>query len=75
MNNVISIQDFVYEESDRVNASPAQGEQSIAVQLDMKKWAVENGAWASDHYAVIVDKHAEARGWKQTNFTGLEIYG
>lgn len=75
MSNVIEIQDFIYEESDRVNAPIAQGEQSIAVQLDMKKWAVENGAWASEHYAIIVEKHAEARGWKQDGYTGFEVWG
>ena len=30
--------DFIFEEVDRINASTAQGEQSIMVQSDMKKW-------------------------------------
>ena len=64
---------FIEEEIDRINAGTAQGEQSTMVQLDMKKWAVENGAWGSDHYAIIVEKHAEARGWTQKSFTGMEI--
>ena len=75
MSNVISIQDFIYEESDRVNADTAQGEQSIAIQLDMKKWAVENGAWGSEHYAIIIEDHAKARGWKQDSYTGFEVWG
>jgi len=65
--------DLIFEEVDRINAEPAQGEQSIMVQRDMKKWAVENNMWPSSHYANIVDAHAEARGWTQESFTGMEI--
>ena len=65
--------DYIFEEVDRINAQPVQGEQSIMVQHDMKKWAVENEMWPHVQYQSIVDAHAEARGWTQDNFTGLEI--
>lgn len=65
--------DLIFEEVDRINAQSAQGEQSIMVQRDMKKWAVKNDMWPSSHYANIIDAHAEARGWTQDGFTGLEI--
>jgi hypothetical protein len=65
--------DLVWEEIDRINAGTAQGEQSIMVQHDMKKWAVENEMWPAAHYQDIVLAHAEARGWTQEDFTGMEI--
>ena len=66
--------DFIFEEVDRINAQPAQGEQSIAVQSDMKKWAEQEGMWPSSVYSNIIIAHAEARGWTQEGFTGMEIY-
>jgi hypothetical protein len=71
MDDCIFIENEVY----RINADTAQGEQSIMVQKDMKKWAVENGAWGSEHYSIIVKKHAEACGWTQKGLTGMEILG
>ena len=65
--------DFIFEEVDRINAGTAQGEQSIMVQHDMKKWAVENEMWPSSEYVNIIDAHAIARGWTQEGFTGLEM--
>ena len=65
---------FIEEEQNRINAGTAQGEQSIIVQLDMKKWAVENDMWPVSQYVNIVDAHAVARGWTQEGFTGMEIY-
>ena len=65
---------FIEEEQNRINAGTAQGEQSIMVQLDMKKWAVENDMWPVSQYVNIVDAHAVARGWTQEGFTGMEIY-
>ena len=65
---------FIEEEQNRINAGIAQGEQSIMVQLDMKKWAVENDMWPVSQYVNIVDAHAVARGWTQEGFTGMEIY-
>ena len=65
--------DLIFEEVDRINAEPVQGEQSIMVQHDMKKWAVENDMWPSSHYANIIDAHAEARGWTQEGFDEMEV--
>ena len=65
--------DFIFEEVDRINAQPVQGDQSIMVQHDMKQWAVDNDMWPSSEYGIIVFEHAKARGWTQDNFTGLEI--
>ena len=39
----------------------------------MKKWAVENGV-GSEHYAIIIEDR-KARGWKQTSYTGFEVWG
>lgn len=64
---------FVGDEIRRINADTAQGDQSIMVQRDMKKWAVENDMWPSSHYANIIDAHAEARGWTQEGFDEMEI--
>ena len=66
--------DFIFEEVDRINALPAQGEQSIMVQSDMKKWAQKEGMWPQIDYKAMIDAHAEARGWTQEGFTGMEIY-
>ena len=57
----------------RVHAETAQGKQSIAVQIDMKNWAKQEGLWPSSNYGRIVRRHAEARGWTQEGFTGMEI--
>ena len=62
-------------EMNRVHAETAQGKQSIAVQIDMKNWAKQEGLWPSSNYGRIVRRHAEARGWMQEGFTGMEIYG
>ena len=61
------------DEMNRVHAETAQGKQSIAVQIDMKSWAKQEGLWPSANYKRIVRKHAEARGWMQEGFTGMEI--
>ena len=66
---------FIEDEINRLEAGTAQGEQSIMVQHDMKKWAVENEMWPSSHYANIIDAYAEARGWTQEGFIGMEIWG
>jgi len=55
--------DFIFEEVDRINASTAQGEQSIMVQSDMKKWAEKEGHWPMMDYVHMVAAHAVARGW------------
>lgn len=64
---------LIEEEQNRINAGTAQGEQSIMVQSDMKQWGVENGMWPNIAYWKIVYDHAEARGWTQEGFTGMEI--
>jgi hypothetical protein len=64
---------LIEEEQNRINAQTAQGEQSSAVQSDMKKWALKEGWWPATNYQDIVLGHAEARGWMQEGFTGLEM--
>jgi len=61
------------EEMNRVYAETAQGEQSIAVQRDMKAWAVKKGIWLSEHYKNIIVLHAIDRGWLQEYDNGMEI--
>ena len=58
----------------RIHADTVQGEQSCMVESDMKKWARKEGLWphmnySNDHHC----SHAEARGWTQPGFTGMEI--
>lgn len=64
---------IIQDEERRVHPHTAQGEQSIMVQCDMKLFGLRNGMWPVDHYSRIIDEHAEARGWKQPGFTGMEI--
>lgn len=61
------------EEINSLEALPVQGEQSCMVQTDMKKWAQKEGLWPQMHYRTIIDRNAEARGWDQVGFTGMEI--
>ena len=61
------------EEMNRVHAETAQGEQSIMVQSDMKAYALKTGLWPHSHYDNIIGAHADARGWTQKGFTGMEI--
>ena len=57
----------------RIHADNINGEQSITVQIDMKKWAQKEGVWSHMHYDNIMGLHADARGWNQEGFTGMEI--
>tara|TARA_Y100000385_G_scaffold205159_1_gene212539 strand:- start:1949 stop:2179 length:231 start_codon:yes stop_codon:yes gene_type:complete len=61
------------EETDRIYAEPVQGEQSIMVQSDMKAYGLKTGLWPNSHYDNIMGAHADARGWTQEGFTGMEI--
>ena len=54
----------------RIHADNVQGEQSIAVQIDMKKWCKERGLTRQLN---IVNMYAEAKGWAQEGFNGMEI--
>ena len=66
--------DLIFEEVDRINAQPVQGEQSIMVQKYMKKWAEKEGHWPMMDYVHMIAAHAVARGWTQEDFTGMEVY-
>jgi len=59
----------------RVHAETAQGEQSIMVQSDMKAYGLKTGLWPPYYspYDSIIGAHADARGWTQEGFTGMEI--
>lgn len=61
------------EEIDRIHADTAQGEQSIAVQIDMKRWALKEGLWSSETYKNIIVLYAIAQGWLQEYNDGMEI--
>lgn len=65
--------DIAEEEINRLEALPFQGEQSYMVQVDMKKWAQKEGMWPHSNYRNIINGHADARGWTQEGFTGMEI--
>jgi hypothetical protein len=65
--------DIAEEEINRIEASPVQGDQSIMVQSDMKAYGLKTGLWPNSHYDNIIGAHADARGWTQEGFTGMEI--
>lgn len=64
---------FIEEEVNRINAGVFEGDMQADVKSDMGKWAKATGVWESMHYSQIVEAFAEARGWKQEGFTGMEI--
>ena len=64
---------FIEEESRRIDPYVCEGDMQAEVKSDMGKWAKATGVWGSMHYSHIVDAYAEARGWTQEDFTGLEI--
>jgi len=57
----------------RVHAEIVQGDMQAEVKSDMGKWAKASGRGWSRHHSHIVDAYAEARGWTQEGFTGMEI--
>ena len=67
--------DMAEEEINRLEALPVQGEQSIMVQSDMKAYGLKTGLWHHSHYDSIIGAHADARGWTQEDFTGMEVLG
>ena len=64
---------FIEEEYRRIEPYICEGDMQAEVKSDMGKWAKATGVWGSMHYSHIVDAYAEARGWTQEDFTGLEI--
>lgn len=71
---MINEMDFILDEVARINPEDVQGEQSTAVQKDMKQWALKESHWPSMDYIHMIAAHAVARGWTQEGFTGLEVY-
>ena len=61
------------EEMNRIYAEPVQGEQSIMVQSDMKKWNQKEGNWPQMAYRNMIVLHAIERGWLQEYNDGMEI--
>jgi len=64
---------FIEEEYRRIEPYICEGDMQAEVKSDMGKWAKATGVWGSMHYSHIVEAFAEARGWTQEGFTGLEI--
>ena len=64
---------FIEAEQRRIEPYVCEGDMQAEVKSDMGKWAKATGIWGSMHYSHIVDAYAEARGWTQEGFTGLEI--
>ena len=64
---------FVEAEQRRIEPYVYEGDMQAEVKSDMGKWAKATGVWGSMHYSQIVEAFAEARGWKQEGFTGMEI--
>ena len=64
---------LIEEEYRRIEPYTCEGDMQAEVKSDMGKWAKATGVWGSMHYSHIVEAFAEARGWTQEGFTGLEI--
>jgi hypothetical protein len=64
---------FIWEELARINPTTFQSKHSAMVQSDMKAYALKAGLWPNSDYKRIIRRHAEARGWTQEGFTGMEI--
>ena len=64
---------FIWDEHARINPTTFQSQHSSMVQSDMKAYALKTGLWPSSDYRRIIRRHAEARGWTQEGFTGMEI--
>jgi len=64
---------FIWEELARINPTTFQSQHSAMVQSDMKAYALKAGLWPNSNYKRIIRRHAEARGWTQEGFTGMEI--
>lgn len=64
---------FIEEEVRRIDPYVCEGDMQAEVKSDMGKWAKATGVWGTMHYSHIVEAFAEARGWTQEDFTGMEI--
>jgi len=65
---------MVWDESNKVNAGTAQGQQSLMVEMDMLAWKANNPWPKGTTLKDIIHAYAESRGWTQEGFTGMEIY-
>ena len=67
---------MVESEAERIYAHHTHGEQWDMVRQDMHQWSIETGFSVPYDvpYKDIVKAHAEARGWTQEGFTGMEVY-
>jgi len=64
---------FIEAEQRRIEPYVCEGDMQAEVKSDMGRWAKATGVWGSTHYSHIVEAFAEARGWTQQGFTGMEI--
>jgi len=64
---------LIEEEIRRIEPQMCEGDMQAEVKSDMGKWAKASGRGWSRHHSHIVDAYAEARGWTQEGFTGMEI--
>ena len=64
---------FIEAEQRRVDPYAFEGDMQSGVKSDMKRWGLDTGLWPNSNYQDIVIGHAEARGWTQEGFTGMEI--
>lgn len=60
-------------EQRRIEPYAFEADQQYQVKQDMKAWAQKEGLWPQINYHRIIESHAEARGWTQEGFTGLEM--
>jgi hypothetical protein len=64
---------MVWDESNKVNAGTAQGQQSLMVEMDMLAWKANTPWPKGTTLKDIIDAYAEARGWNQSQVDGFQL--
>jgi hypothetical protein len=65
---------FIEAEQRRIEPYAFEGDLQYQVKQDVKAWAVKEGLWPRINRFRILEEYAEARGWTQKGFTGMETY-
>ncbi|MDA8882981.1 hypothetical protein N9I00_01125 [bacterium] len=64
---------IIWNEVNKVNAGVSRGQQAIMVEMEMQDWANKVKMSPDSKRKDIIDAHALARGWKQSNVDGMQL--
>jgi hypothetical protein len=64
---------MVWDESNKVNAGTAQGQQSLMVEMDMLAWKANTPWPKGTTLKDIIHAYAESRGWNQSPVDGFQL--